>query len=82
MKKMAARDFENLLQVTAAFPLSYAVNNGSFSVPFPFSKVYFLNHMIESFRSFSFSVPTGMDLPSFECIQISHCLFSKKLLRL
>ena len=61
LKKLAARDFEDLLQVGTTWKQIRSVLTGSFqSAPYPFLTVFFLSHIIASFFNCSSFVRIGM----------------------
>ena len=60
MKKLAARDFEDLLQVCIMSLVWYYVLTPDVSAPFPFSRVYCQRNMTKLYRSFSLSWQLGM----------------------
>jgi hypothetical protein len=65
MKKLAARDFEDLLQVQVMFFVSSYVLNFGASAPFQPSRVYSKKNTTKLFRNFSSSWQLGMAWQNF-----------------
>jgi hypothetical protein len=68
MKKMAARDFEDLLQVCSAFFDSAFVLTGVVSAQFLFLMAFSPNHTTPPFCNYSLFAHIGMVWLNFACI--------------
>src|ERR1700689_286472 len=74
LKRLAARDFEDILQVRRFYRKTDCVDADLryfiFSVPYRFSTAFFLSHTIAPFYTYSSPAHIGMGWRSFACTQI------------
>jgi hypothetical protein len=76
LKKLAARDFEDLLQVRRGREqIKPVLKSVPQSVLYRFSMVFFLNHTIPPFCNYSLFAHIGMGWLSFGCIRIRRSRF-------
>jgi hypothetical protein len=82
MKKLAARDFEDLLQVSDmifAISGSDCAQNATFSAVFLPSKDFFQNPIIHWSEHYCTALQNGMHLPNFGCIPRAPSTTSRSL---
>jgi len=83
MKKLAARDFEDILQVRMSVPSMYLVDTGFtlVSVPSLRSKGFFPNHSMGCCSGYCTKLQNGTHSPNSDCTPTSPWISSRQLRR-